>query len=67
MKIKFSKKTLRIYAINGEGEIVKNVKIDGASNQNFENAVKVFLSMFNCDELEIIGGHVNLDFNFTIE
>lgn len=67
MKIKFGKKTLRIDVYNGEGDSVKTVKIDGASNQNFENAIKVFLATFDCNEYEIIGGQVNLNFNFMIK
>ena len=67
MKIKAGKKTLRIYAYNGEGENVKSVKIDGANNQNFENAIKAFLATFDINELEIVGGVVDLQFNFMIE
>lgn len=67
MKIKVGKKALRISVYNGEGENIKSVKIDGASNQNFENAIKTFLSTIDCDELEIIGGQVNLQFNFRID
>lgn len=67
MKIKVGKKTLRIYAFNGEGENVKGVKISGASNQNFENAIKAFLATLDIDELEIVGGIVDLQFNFSID
>ena len=67
MKIKTGKKVLRIAVYNGEGENVKCVKVNDVSNQNFENAIKTFLSMIDCDELEIIGGQVNLQFNFRID
>lgn len=67
MKIKAGKKTLRIYAFNGEGENVKGVKISGASNQNFENAIKAFLATVDIDELEIVGGIVDLQFNFSVD
>ena len=67
MKIKVGKKALRISVYNGEGENVKSVKINGASNQNFENAIKTFLATIDCDALEIIGGQVNLQFNFHID
>ena len=67
MKIKVGKKTLRIYAYNGEGENVKDVKIYGANNQNFENAIKAFLATLDINELEIVGGQVNLQFNFRID
>lgn len=67
MKIKVGKKALRISAYNGEGENIKSVKIDGAINQNFENAIKTFLATLDIDELEIIGGVVDLQFNFRID
>lgn len=67
MEIKFGKKTLRIDAYDGCGENVKTVKIDGAINQNFENAIKTFLATFDINEYEIVGGQVNLQFNFMIK
>lgn len=67
MKIKTGKKTLRIYAYSDDGKNVRYIKIDGATNQNFENAIKAFLATLDCNELEIIGGQVDLEFSFKIE
>lgn len=67
MKINVAKKVLRISAFNGEGENVKCVKVSDVSNQNFENAIKTFLATIDCEGLEILGGIVDLQFNFRLE
>ena len=67
MKIKTGSKQLTISAVDFGGDICKFIKVDGVTAQNFENAIKAFLATFDYNELEIIGGQVNLTFNYRIE
>lgn len=67
MKIKTGKKQLTISACDYGGDICKFIEIDGATAQNFENAIKAFLATFDYNQLEIIGGQVILKFNYRVE
>lgn len=67
MKIKTSQKQLTISACDFGGDVCKFIKIDGATAQNFENAIKAFLATFDYNELEIIGGQVVLKFDYRID